>query len=212
MTTHVSILVVVLSAVACKPDQTPAPAPIPQPAPSAPDAAKPLPVPPGFKAWLAETFEQPRCSFTIESTSPRAVVWTTATFTNRPTSPDGRWSVPITFEREGDGWTCHNPVDSKLDCGLLTLQCERHVPRLTVDEVAAANPAQHAPKCIAKSQELIRTGEECDLDMARYTPEQICAYYLAREQMPDDEIVERLSMFLERGCGGLEAAMVEDRI
>ena len=50
------------------------------------------------------------------------------------------------------------------------------------------------------------------MDMAKYTPEGICAYYLTTEEMADSDIAKRLDIFMDAGCSGLRAAVDGDRI
>lgn len=177
------------------------------------DAAhRPASPPYGFEPWIARTFDQPRCRFAVLEVPSHENVRVQATFTNRPGNPANSWDFPLIFHRSGNDWDCYRDDNPELRCELTMIQCEQAVAPATATDVATSNPAKTAPRCMTTSKKLIKQGTSCGLNMSRYTPDKICAYYLTTEHLADADIVRRLDVFLASGCDGLRSAVAGDRI
>lgn len=178
----------------------PAPAPRPR-----------VQVPADFKPWLAKAFV-PRCSLTVNKVESDSRIIVGASFGSVPPNPPNHWTYELTFERTTDGWTCHTADDTELHCAILSVHCTPPIAPATEADIKASNPAKTAPKCMRTARAVIKKGKACGLDMSKYTPEKICAWYLVNEDFTDAQIAGGLSVHLEQDCDALKAEVETDGI
>lgn len=172
------------------------------------------PAPADLQPWLNANLDVKHCQMNVEEVISPDRVRMHVAFGGPLRVPGDRRTFSLEFHRDGGGWSCESDRDDVqgYECLRVKMQCPVPIVPLTDAELRSVDPARQAPRCVKKARAVIKRGAQCGRDMARYTPEKICAWFLVREHWPDTQAARSLDIYLDQGCGYLQAAIDDDRL